>query len=237
MKMMIIASTLMVAGASNVFAADAAEEVAPIASGAYDWSGFYIGVHGGYSAGRSEYGVYELDMLRVFADPDPRGYLAGVHAGYNSQFSNGLVLGGEADLSYSASDGSGGAYLVLPWGNVPDPDLRVDAKVKWTGSARARLGYAMDRLLPYVTAGVAVARIESDLFVAGNSVQPRNDTLVGWSLGMGAEYAVTEKVSLRAEYRYSDYGAHASNLPHFGNLPATMDLKAQDVRFGISYKF
>ncbi|WP_395450013.1 outer membrane protein [Aminobacter sp. UC22_36] len=237
MKMMIVASALIVAGASNALAADAAiEDVAP-ASGAYDWSGFYVGVHGGYSAGKSQYGVYELDMLRVFADPDPRGYLGGVHAGYVSQFSNGFVLGGEADLSYNASDGSGGAYLVMPYGNIPDPDVHVDAEVKWTGSARARLGYAMDRLLPYVTAGVAVARVESDFIVAGNSSQPRNDTHIGWTLGMGAEYAVTEKVSLRAEYRYSDYGVQDSNLPYLGNLPAKMGLKAQDVRFGISYKF
>ena len=82
MKMMMIASTLNVAGVTNALAADAAiEDVAPIAPGAYDWSGFYVGVHGGYSAGKSEYGVYELDTLRVVADPDPRGYLAGVHAG------------------------------------------------------------------------------------------------------------------------------------------------------------
>jgi outer membrane immunogenic protein len=234
MKMMILASTLIVAGVTNALAADAAIE--DVASGAYDWSGFYVGVHGGYSAGKSQYGVYELDTLRVFADPDPRGYLAGVHAGYVSQFSNGFVFGGEADLSYTASDGSGGAYLVMPYGNIPDPDLHVDAEVKWTGSARARLGYAMDRLLPYVTAGVAVARVESDFISAGNPVQPRSDTHVGWTFGMGAEYAVTEKISLRAEYRYSDYGVQDFNAPYF-ELPAKMDLKAQDVRLGISYKF
>ncbi|WP_395450014.1 outer membrane protein [Aminobacter sp. UC22_36] len=238
--MMIVASALMVAGASNAFAADAAaEDIAPIASGAYDWSGFYVGIHGGYSFGQSNYDVYEPGpaALYVISNPDPDGYLLGAHAGYIRQFSNGFVFGGEADLSYSSSKGSDYVSLITPTGPIADDNIWFESEIKWTASARARFGYAMDRFLPYATAGVAAARVESSLNYASYPYQQFEGTHVGWTAGIGTEYAMTEKVSIRAEYRYSDYGDQDFTTVPLSNRPTKIDFQSHDIRLGVSYKF
>jgi len=112
------------------------------------------------------------------------------------------------------------------------------------GSVRARIGLAFDRVLLYATGGAAFAGIEKEyttsvpVFISESITQTRS----GWTVGGGLEYAVTNNWSIRAEYRYSDFG-HLIDYPFavfispFGLLSVQHHLTQNQVQFGISYKF
>ncbi|NTF42000.1 outer membrane protein [Rhizobium rhizogenes] len=95
---------------------------------AYDWSGFYLGVQGGYSWNKAKYLGTEQNL---------DGGSFGAHAGYNFQSGN-IVYGIENDFNYSFNKDK-------------------DANLQWDASGRARVGYALDRTLFFTTAGLAAA--------------------------------------------------------------------------------
>jgi outer membrane immunogenic protein len=124
-------------------------ETAPVVN---DWSGFYIGAHGGWG----------------WDEDDEDGFVVGGQIGVNWQW-NYFVLGIEGDGSYyDADDGQGLA------------------------SARLRAGLAFDRLLLYGTGGAGFTFEDSD-------------EEVGWAAGGGAEFMVTDNVTLGAEYLHYDF--------------------------------
>jgi outer membrane immunogenic protein len=101
-----------------------------------------------------------------------------------------IVVGLEADFLYNSLDdktlgvaGSAGVAL----------GMNVEGDVKWPASARVRAGYAIDRILPFVTAGVAAAEYELTMFPMDTPQfrASRGDTYVGWTVGGGVEYAFT----------------------------------------------
>src|SRR5262245_57441508 len=77
------------------------------------------------------------------------------------------------------------------------------------GSLRGRVGYALDRLLLYGTAGIAFADLSQNIQKgrnAGEQVVWENQTPTGYVLGAGAEYAFNSRWIGRVEYLYSNYG-------------------------------
>jgi len=178
----------------------------------FSWTGFYIGAHAGYGFGNVDpkFAGGSLDNF------DINGVVGGVHAGYNYQM-NQFVLGVEADADLTSLHGS-----------TFDPVLGATDKlsVPWQGSVRGRLGYAWDRFLLYGTGGVAFA----DAKLAGGN----SKGLVGWTLGAGVEYAFTDSLSGRVEYRYSDFQRATFTAPA-GPIKSKFD--ENQVLVGISYKF
>lgn len=208
-----------------VFAAGAAASQ----DAAYDWSGAYVGMQAGYGWGEGRY-ISPVDGQS--ASPRPDGMLAGVFGGYSHQWHNGVVLGAEADIN--ANDGHG----IKVFGPLDDFDARF--QLKWSGSARLRLGYALGRFMPFVSAGAAVGKISHDY--APTWISPRTPrrifegTEFGWTVGAGVEYRMNDKISTRVEYRYTDYGS--KSYPAVGPAqPHSMTLKTNDLRLGIAYKF
>ena len=116
------------------------------------------------------------------------------------------------------------------------------------GSVRARAGYAFGRLLPYVTGGVAFGSFNSDAQLFGVDLDgatsfaasgANSATRVGWTLGAGLEYAINNHWSLRAEYRYTDFGHLAiSTDPSAVGAAFAVDrqLDQHQVQVGFSYK-
>jgi outer membrane immunogenic protein len=208
------------------------------ATAAYDWTGFYLGVHGGYGWGTSE-------TNDIFAyDLDPEGWFGGGQAGYNYQLPNNIVLGVEADASFgNLKDDS----LVLT-DMIIGPDIPTEAEVEVTsfGTARLRAGYAFDRVMPYVTGGLGWARQTVDYFQdylpnqPGRFVNNLEDTKTyfGWTVGAGIEAALTDNFTAKIEYLYSDLGSKEYEGNAFGiEYPADIDLEIQTVRLGLNYKF
>lgn len=170
---------------------------------AYDWSGFYIGIHGGYSWTRL--------LTPGNVEEKQNGGFAGAHAGYNFQNGN-IVFGVENDINYNFGDDSDDAEVGL----------------EWDGSARGRLGYSWNRTLFYGTAGIAAAQPVVDIPGVGEA----DDILIGWTAGGGIEHAFTDNISVRAEYRYTDFGS-----VDFGPTLGEFDVKRHKVNLGASYKF
>jgi opacity protein-like surface antigen len=135
------------------------------------WTGGYAGLDLGVARGE----------LR---GEDESALTYGVFGGYDYQFNNGLVLGGEAEFQ----------------GN---DDLTVDGvEVDNVSRAKAKLGYAIDDLLVYGTAGVS--KVDTSL---GDATAP--------VYGIGAEYMVTDRFGVGAEYlseNFEDLGSSNTDL-------------------------
>lgn len=200
---------------------------------AFSWNGGYIGAQAGYVWGDSTYTKPEWPGYEAYFDPD--GFLGGIYAGYNHQLNNSIVLGGELDFAISGIDGESLYYE----NGIPWDDTLGTAEMKWSGALRARVGYAFDRFMPYLAGGLAFARYEYGVWDAAEDAGFRtSETMTGWTIGGGAEYAATDHLILRAEYRYSDFGDNrvdqAATMDWWTN---DVDLKTHDIRLGIAYKF
>ena len=78
--------------------AEPAYKAAPLIVPTYDWTGFYIGVNGGYSSGNSK-NTYTITGLAPFASSTHMGGdVFGGQAGYNWQVTRSWVVGIEADV-------------------------------------------------------------------------------------------------------------------------------------------
>lgn len=188
---------------------------------AFQWSGFYAGVNGGYgfgTLGRKPVGG------GVTTENNTGGWNLGAQAGYNADM-GGFILGGEADLQWSAISHS--EDLGAPG--------TLKASVDGFGTVRARAGIAFDRVMPYVTGGVAFGNSTVSLTDPANVVTSQTNTHVGWALGAGLEAAATDNITIKAEYLYVDLGAKTYSTAPGGNIDATQRFGL--IRAGINYKF
>jgi outer membrane immunogenic protein len=229
----ILAAAALTVGAYGAQAADLpSSKMAPIGPTflAYNWTGFYVGIQGGYQWGNVDGTNCNVALTVCFPfSNDPDGFVVGGHVGYNFQF-NQFVVGIEGDIEYSDMKGTVSF----------DPGLTRFHRVSgenWQGSLRARVGVAFDRLLVYATGGVAFADMGYDVgFIGAVPYHTISKTHTGWTLGGGVEYAFTQNVTGRVEYRYADYGS-ASGTNVTTNSVLSNDLQTHTVRVGLSYKF
>jgi outer membrane immunogenic protein len=195
MRNILVASAATIAiSAGTALAADPTEETyTPV----FLWSGPYVGVQAGYVVGGDAYFAYEGGSPTYDYDLTPTGFYGGIHAGWNHQYDNNLVLGIEGDVNWANITASGDPL------NDPTYDSRT--VLDWTGAARLRVGWAMDRFLPYIAGGIAGATFRFQENDTAGFYSSGNGVLVGWTLGVGAEYALNDRWTIRGEYRYTDY--------------------------------
>ncbi|WP_448955007.1 outer membrane protein [Labrys neptuniae] len=212
---------------TSAFAADLAprniEPAAPIESHVYNWTGFYAGLDLGASIGHGEIHYPYIGNRKY----NGAGFLGGAHLGYNAQFSGNIVVGLETDLMYSS-------FSKKKTFNEDGDIFRDRLQNQWQGSTRARLGYAFDNILPYVTAGVAYGGVKTSIANWGSKSQSR----VGWTAGAGVEYAIDQNWIIRGEVRYVDLGnknVHVND--EFGRNNRKVKFNATDLTVGVSYKF
>ena len=171
------------------------------------WGGLYVGGHvGGLWSNSGDNSVFgrwkdrdcrgncygkdwspweEIKRVKFSEEDDDVTLIGGLHIGYNWQ-SGARVFGLEADASF----GDGVEYLA---------------------SLRARLGYARDNLLLYITAGVAFASFDDTTVVASGggltgSADLGGDSDVGFVVGAGAEYKLSSNWSIGVEGLYYAFG-------------------------------
>jgi outer membrane immunogenic protein len=234
----------------------------------FTWTGFYIGVNAGgiWPSGSREASIFDplagVDGGFLSASfpgglgSQSAGFIGGGQAGYNWQ-TGAFVLGVETDfdgttLSKSFNN-SGAPFLGGPFlGDV----LSVNGKasLSWLGTTRARLGFVAtpdNRLMIYATGGVAYGGGTSN-FSAFDSLTGAfwtgspSSTRVGWTIGGGVEYAVTNNVTIKGEYLYADLGSASfnsvGNTAVALNFPGTtvsgkINYNASIFRAGVNYKF
>jgi outer membrane immunogenic protein len=224
-------STSIAGFGGGVWAAD------PYVDPGVDWSGFYLGVQGGYAwSDTNSTALGNLGAGTVSTgDLNPEGLLGGLYAGYNFQTNSNLVLGLEADINLADIDSGD---VTITSGGVPLPGETHSGDMDWNGAARVRLGYAADRILPYVAGGLALGDYDVSIDHSGASGN-LGGTVFGWTIGGGLEFAVTESFTTRAEYRYTEYEEVSGNAfaPLFPTESQNSTLKTHDIRLGLAIKF
>ncbi len=75
------------------------------------------------------------------------------------------------------------------------------------GSVRGRIGYDFNPFMLYGTAGLAIGQNKLE-----DATSSESKTAVGYTVGAGAETFITNNVTARIEYRYTDYGRKDFNL-------------------------
>lgn len=180
----------------------------------FDWTGGYIGVHGGFARG-----VQSMSYQggTVLFDPASGGF-GGVQGGYNFQFASNLALGIESDFSFANLNG-----------NFMAGCCRVT--VERFGTARLRAGYALGNVLVYGTGGVAWAKFDPT-YVGGQFES--NRPFVGWTGGFGAEYAFAPLWTIKAEYLR--FAFDDTNTEHPGLSQFDERGKYDVYRIGLNYR-
>jgi outer membrane immunogenic protein len=172
----------------------------------FNWTGFYIGGHIGYG-----WGSADIDGFPA----DPAGIFGGAQIGYNWQAPGSRwVFGIEADISASDINDT----IVGPTTTTLD----------YFGTVRARLGYAQDRALFYITGGFAYGS-NSVTAVVGTA----DEFHTGWAAGAGLEWAFSQRWSAKVEYLYVDLGREFYNIGAGG----IVSLDFHTVKFGVNYRW
>jgi outer membrane immunogenic protein len=193
------AASLLFAGAAS--AADLPARTyytkapAPIAA-IYNWTGFYVGVNGGYGSSRNCWDFTTPANVFVAAEGchDATGGTAGGQLGYRWQAGS-WVFGVEAQGNWADLSGSNVSAAFPAFIN----DTRVDAFGLFTG----QIGYAINSALIYLKGGAAVVsdRYRNFATATGNQVAfDVNDTRWGGVVGVGLEYGFAPNWSAAIEY-------------------------------------
>ena len=226
----IVVSTFM---GGAVYAADLAVAPAALPAPVNNWTGFYIGVHGGAAWQSTPTWTLNdpnliLATTSVTSGGSQLGAVGGLQTGYNWQFAPAWVAGIEGDFSWaSLADHRTVGPLLSPTGVIrAGNSVSMSANTDWLTSIRGRLGFIGWNTLWYVTGGGALANMEyaATSFVGPggslNSVTSFNTTKGGWVVGGGAEWMATTNILLRAEYLY--YGINTAANGSAGVSPASV---------------
>lgn len=237
-KSFLFISAAVVACGSTAFAADAVQYQEPIPAAStpsFTWNGAYLGGQIGYGWSKSN-----LDGINLDWHLKPKGFLGGIYAGYNYDLGDRVILGVDADVTFNRQKDDYSERLAF-FPGISQTDF--ESKLRWSGAVRARAGYAFDRFLPYIAGGVAFGSVKNTYSrsmyfgdqLSSNETRSQSKTLTGWTIGAGVDYAATDNVIVRFEYRYTDYGRKNYD---FGTPFETRNkFKTNDIRLGVAYKF
>ena len=243
------------------------------------WDGFYAGINAGFGIGRNgtvDSGIFTVPGAAIVSQPfgeqfqhSPAGLIAGVQAGYNAQFISGLLVGVEADFQWSGQKDTvcmfGCGANTTGFFNLGGPGdtskLLHTQKLDWLATARARIGFATNAWVWYLTGGAAYGRVQdafdlSSSFIpgppnpypaSGSGAFARNK--LRWTAGGGVETRLWGNWSAKLEYLYVDLGSKSDTLdiafplfnvptlPSHLTITTTNYLRDHIVRAGVSYRF
>ena len=211
----------------------------PLTRSPYNWTGFYFGADGGY-AWQGSTGTLTTASGAFLTPYSHRvtGPFAGGFIGGNYQF-NRFVLGVEGDWQWSNLMGNSQVLAPLgATGVLPGGPFTVSTTTKDYGSIHGRFGVAFDRFLVFGTGGWAWGNPSTAYALTGAApfVTTGNKS-GGWTAGAGIEYAITDTILGRIEYRYTNLETSGFvNVPTNSTDTGTR-APISDFRAGIVYKF
>ena len=251
----LLAATIGIATSQAASAADIPARMPTKAPAAvpviFSWSGWYAGLHAGYTWGRTSY----VDVLGYNTIPGDNirynndGFVGGGQLGFNWQ-SGMFVLGAEADVGYLGAEGSARAPASVLFFNG---DTVASTKSDLYFTIRGRLGLAMNQWLLYATGGGIGINTRTSVVdtcfappCGGAIINATNERIrFGWTVGGGIEYALSSPWSVKGEYLYYDIGNQTVSAPNFfppSTVPAftwpfTTKQTGHIARLGINYRF
>lgn len=223
MKKLLLSGTALVALAPAALAADLGSyrqgsiKDEPVYAPAFTWTGFYVGAQVGHGWGETEFS----DCCGKWGF-DQDGWFGGGFIGFNWQKDR-FVFGIEGDANAADIEHSEFFY-----------GDKYRSTIDALYSIRGRAGFAHDHWLIFATGGWAWANVEDSVHFCCGGRFSEDDTVDGWTLGGGLEYAFTPNWTARVEYRHYDFDE--SRLPSWGT-GYKRDLDLDTVSVGIAYKF
>jgi outer membrane immunogenic protein len=224
------AATLAVTSVTFAPAAHAGPPPVPVP--AFSWTGFYVGLHGGWGWANTE--VQDPVIFSPIFNPTEYKYngpLVGAQIGGNYQIGN-FVLGAEIDGSWSFVRG---VPSTIDNGVIAATQKNL-LSYRSFATATGRVGYTMGQWLAYVKGGAAAANMEVVSTYTADGPTTVERSLVGWTAGAGLEVAFLRNVSAKAEYNFIRlpedhftyvYFNSVSGLEHFVHV----------VKVGINVRF
>jgi outer membrane immunogenic protein len=209
---------------------------------AYNWTGVYIGINGGGAWGRSDWVSTPWASTPMNGNYTLSGGLVGGTLGYNLQAgTSSFVVGGEVDLAWASIKGTlppniaqvisidpnTGAQIVTP---TPGCAPNCEITNPWLATARLRFGYSFDWILPYVTAGVAVGRLEAN--VAGIPFGRQSANNLGWTVGAGVEMVISGPWTAKLEFLHADLNGFSCDMA-CGLNRVSVDANGNIIRGGL----
>lgn len=228
MRIILLASAAVIGLVGGAHAQDAS----------YNWSGSYIGIEGGYAGSSVHFGADTTNFDDTYHKD---GYLGGIYAGHDWQ-SGKFVYGVVGDFDFvGMHDTEFGDQAAFTGGKGEAYTYDVD----WVATARARAGYAVtDRWLAFATGGIAAGHFQatsySSVFVpfppfSSASRSDFSGVKLGGVFGIGAEYALADKWSLKAEYLH--YIFDEIEPGPGGTAGASFRPSLDTIKFGLAYRF
>lgn len=237
------------------------------------WSGFYAGINSGYawgkanttqsiSPGANPYMTGEAFIKAVESTGDmnfnPHSFVGGMHLGYNQAFSDGIVLGLETSFDAFPLNQSHTASAIYP-GYTSTYTYNEKMSTNWLYTLTPRIGYAHNKLLAFVTGGLALTNLKlsqhySDNYYTDNPAPPGYDAyadnsaskiLPGWALGGGVEYLLNKRLSLEFSYLYTRFASLSmtsylqeeyGGVQYTGIFDTSIKLSTNLVRLELNYR-
>jgi outer membrane immunogenic protein len=180
------------------------------------WKGFYAGLNAGGLFGSTS---------ATFAGPagpggffgTGSGFVGGGQAGYNYLFGP-VLFGGEIDFqgsTYAAGVTGGGAF----------GPLGATERTPWFTTMRARVGYPVGSVMPYVTGGAVWGQRTIDGPISASA------NYWTWTVGGGVEGMIADRWSMKLEYLYM--GTPSTSL-----LPGINETVSGNLlRIGVNFHF
>jgi len=195
----------------------------------YNWTGFYVGVNGGWAWGSQDPWNIITDRFDRFSH-DISGGVVGGTIGAQIQASH-VVMGLEADPDWANIRGSTFGSPTIAGVPVTAP-INADTKIDWESTLRFRVGYANDAWLLYGTGGLAILGSKTTLTTATGAAVctaifngcSGTNRQVGAALGGGLEYGFTPNLSGKVEYLYITAASFEVS-------------RHSEVRAGLNYRF
>jgi outer membrane immunogenic protein len=204
----------------------AASPLAAQQSNTARWEGFYAGVNAGGLWQTTNASIVENNTLGGF-NGQGGGFVGGAQAGYNYLVGPAL-LGAEIDfqgstLTSSLSGGAGPSFI------------SATSAIPWLSTFRARAGYPVGSVMPYVTGGAVWGQQNLSGFDSVGGAFSASNNFWTWTVGGGVEGKITDQWSTKLEYLY--IGTPDTPL----STPATASINEHAVgnllRVGLNYKF
>lgn len=214
----VVLSVLLVLGAPVVsYAADLPPAAPPPMAPAFvpapppfTWTGIYVGINGGYSWGN----IATTDTTGASppASFNSNGGIVGGTFGFNYQIDQ-FVVGFDGDIDWSGMQFNASSTSSSFFGTST---ASLTYKNDILSTFAARFGIAADRALFYAKGGGAWTEEKFDLSgtdpLLGSLSGSNSFSRLGWVVGAGVEYAVTDMITLKAEYNYIDFGTKDETL-------------------------
>jgi outer membrane immunogenic protein len=199
------------ASAADLAARPVYTKAPPMMQAVYDWSGFYIGINGGWANAHDR----RTDAAGLLlGDYDTNGGTIGGQVGYRWQ-TGPWVFGLEAQGNWADLTGST-ANLALAGGTVSS---KMDAFGLFTG----QVGYAWNNVLLYAKGGAAVTDRNYWFNAPGGALASSTGYDTQWSptVGAGLEFGFYQNWSLGIEYNHIFEDRHTATFTTPGGLAFT----------------